>query len=68
MKKLNIGDLSENVKNRAESDITENNIKNELTDHCIAQYTSYLNRISTENWKDHIEAKDKELDDLIEKN
>lgn len=45
-------------------DIAENNIKNELTDHCIAQYTSYLNTISTENWKDHIEAKDKEYEML----
>lgn len=45
-------------------DIIENNIKNKLTDHCIAQYTSYLNTISTENWKNHIDAKDKEYEML----
>lgn len=41
-------------------DIAENNIKNDLTSHCIAQYTAYLNAISTEEWKKHIADEDTE--------
>ncbi len=45
-------------------DIAENNVHNRLTNHCITQYTTHLNIITTEEWIDHIANADREYEML----
>lgn len=60
----NATDITPNIVNTIPllffKDIAENNIKNELSNRCIAQYTAYLNAISTDDWKKHIANEDTE--------
>lgn len=45
-------------------DVAKNNINNRLTNHCIAQYKTHLNIITTEEWSNHIANADNEYEML----